>query len=97
MKACEEPCHRLIAIGLLGVAGAEPAQPVAIGNMDVKRNTLSCRNRGNPAGDSGSINAGMKVRRGRVAGVPRGGIWTHINEPFMNDRLQLSVERGGWR
>ncbi|MNT27939.1 hypothetical protein D3C72_1635920 [compost metagenome] len=37
LEGCEVALDRLVFQRVLGVTGAEPAQPVAIGNMQIKR------------------------------------------------------------
>ena len=75
--------HRLVAERVLGVAGAEPAQPVAERYVEIERQRIAIRNRREPAFDDLGSDIGGEVRRGRIARIARSG--------FAQARRQVGV------
>ena len=61
---------RIVAC-LLGVAGAEPAQPVAIGDMQIQRYLVIALKRVHPTANHHRVDSRMKVRGRRIARVAR--------------------------
>ena len=56
---------------MLGVAGAEPAQPVAIGDVQVERDSSPPRSAPSQRAIGRGVDARMEMRRGRIARVAR--------------------------
>ncbi|QTK78550.1 hypothetical protein AT6N2_C0688 [Agrobacterium tumefaciens] len=73
LKCLKINSNRLVFQRVLGMAGTEPAQPVAIGNMQVKREAIPVGERTEPAAINTIIDSPMEMRSGRVAGVTRNG------------------------
>jgi hypothetical protein len=65
--------HRRIFQGVLGVAAAEPAQPVAERNMQIKRHRFAGRQPLEPRAGDGQAGLVGEMRRCRIARVTRHG------------------------
>ena len=63
--------HRSVVVDRRGVAGTEPAETVAEGDVDIERKLFIARQFGQPAAIDRAVDAAMKMRRGRIAGVAR--------------------------
>ena len=77
--------HRLVAPRHLRMTGAKPAQPVAIGNVHIKRDRGSTKLR-QPFSKRCWAYPGMEMRCGRVTGVARNG--------FAQSRDGVGVRQG---
>ena len=64
-------CDRRVALRRLGVAAAEPAERVAVGDVQIERDGTACRQLPQPSAIGIGIDAGVKVRCCRKAGVAR--------------------------
>jgi hypothetical protein len=73
VQRAQELGNRLITQGLLGVTGAEPAQAVTERDVDVQGQWLRPADIGDPVPDLPRADAGMEMRRRRIAGVTRDG------------------------
>lgn len=60
LKCFKINCNRLVFQRVLGVTGAEPAQPVAIGNMQIKRYAIPVAKRAEPAAIGAIIDSSWK-------------------------------------
>lgn len=71
LKCFKINSNRLVFQRVLGMAGTEPAKPVAIGNMHVKRQAIPVTECAEPAAIGRIIDSLVEMRRGRIARVTR--------------------------
>lgn len=72
--------HRHTVQRVLGAAATEPAQPVAIRNVQIKRDRRVRRQPGQPARIGPAVNARVEMWSRRIAGVTR-------------DRLRITLDQ----
>ncbi len=88
--------HRLIAFRVLGVAPAEPAQSVAVGNVKVQRQRIAGVNRPQPFPIGFAVDPLMKVRRRRIAGVARQRLCVLLDEGVLRLHRAVLAQKSGW-
>jgi hypothetical protein len=76
--------QRIVPQGLLCVAAAEPAKPIAPRNVDIQGQRLAGLQAAQPACIGFTVDASMKMRGGGVAGVARSRATVLADEIFLH-------------